>query len=87
MIGIIALPAIFGTVIALLILMPMPQAFAYGHIAGALFWIPAAVGTLLSRELPTDGAPKLELGWIDIALLLAMILLVRLMVNGITFTP
>jgi hypothetical protein len=86
-IGMIALPAIFGTAIALLIFLPMPSAFAYGRIAESSFWIAAAVGTLVSRKHPPDSKRKLELGWADIALLLAAALPVRLMVSGITFTP
>ena len=87
MIGMIALPAIFGTAIVFLIFLPMPSAFAYARIAESSFWIPAAVGTLVSRKHPTDNRRRLDVGWADIALLLAATLLVRLMVHGIAFAP
>jgi len=87
MIGMVALPAILGTATVLLIFLPMPSAFAYARIAESLFWIAAAVGILVSRKHPTDSGQRLDLGWADIALLLAVALLVRLMVDGITFVP
>jgi hypothetical protein len=66
-----------GTAIVLLIFLPMPSAFAYARIAESSFWIPAAVGTLVSRKYPTDSRRRLDVGWVDIALLLAAALLVR----------
>ena len=87
MIGMVALPAILGTVIVLLLFLPLPPAFAYARVAESLFWIAAAVGTLVSRKRPTENRRKLELGWGDIALLLAAVLLVRLMAGGISFAP
>lgn len=77
-IGMVVLPAVLGTAIALLIFLPMPSAFAYARIAESSFWIAAAVGTLVSRKHPTDSKRRLDVGWADIALLLAAALLVRL---------
>ena len=87
MIGMVALPAIIGTVVVLLIFLPLPSAFAYARIAESSFWIAAAVGTLVSRKLPTHSQPRLNLGWADIALLLTAALLVRLLAGGITLSP
>ncbi|HJP95438.1 MAG TPA: hypothetical protein VJ875_26050, partial [Pyrinomonadaceae bacterium] len=87
MIGMVALPAILGTATVLLIFLPMPSALAYARIAESSFWIPAAVGTVVSRKHPTDSRRKLNLHWPDIVLLLAATLLVRLMTTGITFAP
>ena len=87
MIGMVALPAILGTATVLLIFLPMPSAFAYARTAESLFWIAAAVGTLVSRKNTRDNGRRLDLGWADLALLLAVALLVRLMVDGITFGP
>jgi hypothetical protein len=86
-IGMIALPAIFGTAIVLIILLPLPTAFAYGRIVESLFWIFAAVGTMVSRKHPSDSKLDLALEWTDIAVLLIAALVVRLMVGGITFAP
>jgi len=86
-IAMVAIPAILGMVIALLISLPMPSNFVYGRIAESSFWIAAAVGILVSRKQPADSRRKLELGWADIALLLIAVLLVRLLVGGISFVP
>jgi len=85
MIGIVVAPAILGTGIALLVSLPMPSAFVVGRIIESSFWFPAAVGILVSRKQPTENRRNLELGWADVALLLATALVVRLMVNGIAF--
>ena len=87
LIGMIALPAILGPAIVLLISLPMPSAFAYARIAESSFWIAAAVGMLVNRKHPTVTERRLEVGWADIALLLAAALLIRPMVGGITFAP
>ena len=87
MVGIIAIPAILGTAILVLLFLPLPSAFAYGRIAESLFWIPAAVGTLVSRKRPTENERNLQLGWTDVALLLATAFVVRILVGGITFVP
>lgn len=83
--GMVALPAIVGTAIVLLISLPMPISFASARIGESSFWIAAAVGTWVSRKRPTDNRRNLALGWSDIALLLVVALLVRLMIGGISF--
>jgi hypothetical protein len=52
-----------------------------------LFWIPAAVGTLVSRKHPKENSRNRALGWADIVLFLVAALVVRLMVGGISFAP
>jgi len=86
-IGIVALPVLLGTAITLLISLPLPSVFIFSRISESLFWIPAAVGTLISRKQPSTNRRALELGWPDFALLLVVTLVVRLMVHGIAFTP
>jgi hypothetical protein len=86
-IGMIALPAILGTAIVLIILLPMPMALAYGRILESSFWICAAVGTMVSRKDSVESKRDLALGWADIGLLLIAALVVRLMVGGITLAP
>ena len=87
MIGMVAVPAVIGTAIVLVIFLPLPYNFAYARIAESSFWIAAAAGTLLSRKCQTLSRRTLDLGWADIALLLVAALLVRLMASGITFRP
>ena len=87
MIGMVAVPAVIGTAIVLVIFLPLPSNFAYARIAESSFWIAAAVGMLVSRKRQTFNRRTLDLGWADIALLLVAALLVRLMASGITFRP
>ena len=87
MIGMVAVPAVIGTAIVLVIFLPLPSRFAYARIAESAFWIAAAIGTLVSRKRQPLSRRTLDLGWADIALLLAAALLVRLVASGITFSP
>jgi hypothetical protein len=87
MIGMIALPAILGTAIVLVVFMPMPVGFAYARIAESSFWIFAAAGTLVSRRRAEESRRKLPASWADIALLAVATLAVRLTVGGISFAP
>ena len=86
-IGMIVLPAIVGTGVVVLILLPMPVALAQARIAESTFWIFAAVGTMVSRKRSAESKRNLHLGWEDIALLLLVTLVVRLTARGITFAP
>ncbi len=85
--GMVVMPAIVGTALALLIFLPFPPGWVSARIGESAFWIFAAVGTFISRKQPADSSRDLALGWPDIALLLAAILAVRLMAFGIAFTP
>ncbi len=87
MVGVIALPAIVGTAIVVLVYLPMPPAFAIARITESSFWIFAAVGTLTSRKPPAESSRNLGLGWADFPVLLAAVFVVRLMVGGIAFVP
>ena len=61
-VGLIALPAIVGTAIAILIFLPMSSAFATGRAAEPMFWIAGAVGTLISRKTTSDEQSRSLLG-------------------------
>jgi hypothetical protein len=84
--GVIIIPVVVGTLVALLIFLPMSSTFAFGRLAESSFWIFAAVGTLFSRK-QFAGALRSGLSWGDVALLLFAVLVVRLTVNGIAFVP
>lgn len=83
MVGMIALPAIVGTAIAILIFLPMSSAFAVARIGESTFWIFAAVGTLISWKRPAESSRGLGWGWTDIVILLVAVLVVRVMAGGI----
>jgi hypothetical protein len=87
MLGMIVLPAIVGTALALLIFLPFPPGWIPARIGESAFWIFAAIGTFVSRKRSADSSRDFGLGWPDLALLLAAVLAVRLMAVGIAFTP
>jgi hypothetical protein len=86
-IGTIAIPAVAGTAILLLIFLPMPSTYAYGRIAESLFWIPAVIGALTNQKDDMTTQRKLQLAWWDVVIFLLAAALVRLMAQGITFQP
>jgi hypothetical protein len=87
MIGVVALPVIFGTVLVVLIYLPMPSGLAVSRMAESSFWIFGAVGALIGRKHPEESNRNLGLGWADFAVLLVAVFVVRLMVGGISFVP
>jgi hypothetical protein len=87
MLGMIVLPVIVGTALALLIFLPFPPGWISARVGESAFWIFAAIGTFASRKQPADRSRDLHLGWPDLALFLAAVLVVRLMAVGIALTP
>jgi hypothetical protein len=87
MVGVIALPAIVGTALAILIFLPMPAPFAVARAGESMFWIFAAVGTLISRNQPAESSRGLGCGWMDLVILFGAILVVREMAGEISFAP
>lgn len=86
-IGMIAIPAVVGTAILLLLFLPMPSTYAYGRIAESLFWIPAVIGALIKQKGHLTKQRKLQLTWWDVVLFLLAAAVVRLMAHGITYQP
>ena len=86
MIGVIVVPVILGTALAILVFLPMPSQFVVGRIGESAFWIFAAVGTLLSRKRSQSIVSR-SLSWVDLAILLLAVGAVRLLVGGIAFVP
>jgi len=87
MTGMIVVPVVVGTLLALLIFMPMPLEWVLARIGESAFWIFAALGTFVSRKQPAESSPDLGLHWPDIALLLTAVVVARIMAIGITSTP
>src|SRR6185369_8210516 len=80
LIGMIAIPVIAGTALALLVYLPMPFQFAVGRIGESFFWIFAIVGILLKRKHGSEtnhrqhgNRQTLSLSWADVAILLVAI--------------
>jgi hypothetical protein len=82
----IALPALLGTAVVILVNQPMPTPFLWARLGESAFWLPAVVGGWfqVSRS-PEPG--RFELGWTDAAAAVLVFLVVRLMVTGIRFSP
>jgi hypothetical protein len=87
MIGVIAIPAIVGTALCLLIYLPMPLDFATARVAESAFWIFGAIGALINRKQPAENRRNFGVSWADFATLLAAAGVIRLMVVGIAFEP
>ena len=86
MISAVAIPAVCGTALVMLVNLPMPPASVTARLAEAGFWLFAVAGALTVKG-DSPGEPKpAGLRWPATALLLA-VLLVRLAVRGIPLTP
>lgn len=80
---IIAVPAIVG--MGIVILVNLPAANATVRVTEASFWIFGAIGALVSGPAQTRGADPPR--WADAVALLLVILIVRALVRGIPFVP
>jgi len=87
MLGIVALPVVLGMATVILVNQPMPGASVSARVAEASFWVFAAIGALATARSGPDRHEGLALHWVDGAVLLLVILVVRLMVRGIPFVP
>src|SRR5262245_46834419 len=94
LVAMIVVPVIAGTVLALLIYLPMPFEFAVGRFGESAFWVLAPVGILLPRKRaresnppPPDNSQNLRLSWDDVAILLVAIGIVRVIATGVIHVP
>ncbi|HEV2853334.1 MAG TPA: hypothetical protein VHC97_11075 [Thermoanaerobaculia bacterium] len=85
--GIVALPALIGTALVILVNQPMRGGFLGARAAEASFWIFAAAGALVKWRNPRDGSGSSPWRWPDVALFLLAVLIVRVMARGIPFVP
>jgi len=86
-VGMILLPVAIGTLLALIIFLPMSPDRVVSRLGESAFWIFAAVGTFVSRKQPADSGRDLRLGWPDVAFLLIAVLAVRLIADGVDLVP
>lgn len=87
MLCIVALPALLGTVAIVLVNQPMAWTRASVRFVEAGFWLFAALGALAARRPSQNEADQLRVRWVDVAVLLFAVSIVRVMVPGIAFTP
>src|SRR6185369_9110820 len=86
-VGMILLPVAIGTLLALLIFLPMSPDRVVSRLGESAFWIFAAIGTFVSRKQSADSNRDLRLGWPDLCFLASAILAVRLTAGGIELAP
>jgi len=81
----VVIPVVAGTAIITLSFIPIPSALVFGRFAEASFWVFAAVGVLMGRRTPSGTSQTLQLSWVDMAMLAAAVIAVRIMAGGIAF--
>jgi hypothetical protein len=82
----VAVSAALGMLIVMLANWPMPAPSVTARLAEASFWLFAVAGAVTARRgtaIDVAGRPH----WIDAAVLVAAIVIVRVMKSGIAFTP
>ena len=85
--GVIVLPVVLGTAVVILVNQPMPSAFVSARAGEASVWIFAVIGAVFGRDQAGHARANLESRWMDGAALLLAILVVRVLVRGVPFTP
>jgi hypothetical protein len=85
-VGVVALPVVVGMAVVLVANQPMPPTFAAARIGEASLWVFAAVGALAAGHRQIRNV-NLQVRWLDCAVILLALLVVRLLVGGVSFTP
>lgn len=86
-IGTVALPALVGTALVILVNQPLPASFVAARVGEGSVWVVAAVGALTGRDDPASSDTGLQLRWADCAVAIVVVLLVRFMAQGISLIP
>jgi hypothetical protein len=76
-------PAVAGTLLILLLYWPLPRFFVGSTLAGAVFWIPAAVGAALGVNRPRPARVLAAFTPADAVVALAAIAMIRIFATGI----
>lgn len=85
---VIVVPAIFGTLLVILAFLPMPTAFVLSWITTSVFWVFAAIGVFVAARRNGGGEQsRLPAERSDYIVAAGVLLLVRVLVNGIAFSP
>ena len=84
----ILVPWLLGTILSILIFLPLPPNFIQGIISGSLFWLAALIGAFRDKRPEISKTINLSfVNWIDVCFFIFSILIVRLLVTGIRFIP
>lgn len=87
MAGMVVVPALLGTMLVILANQPMPWTSVTARFAEAAFWVFAAFGALTSTRRSQGSRGTLAVRWVDVAVVLLAVVMIRLMIRGIAFTP
>ena len=87
LLGVVALPSLVGMAIVVLINQPTPMgpSFVTARVGEGAFWLFAALGLLITQQR-RDVRP-LRLYWMDSALAILVLLVVKVMARGIPLMP
>ena len=83
----VVLPVALGTLLVVLVYLPMPARFAAATISSSSFWIFAALGTFLAPPTNDAEVRRLTPIWTDLAITVGAVIVVRLLVPGFRFVP
>ena len=85
--ALVALPVTVGTVLVVVTCLPLQGNFILGMVMTSAFWVFAAIGIYVNADRPREGARQAAMHWSDGVIAIAAILIIRVMVQGIPFTP
>ena len=84
----IVLPWILGTALTIIVYLPMSASSMSNRISESIFWSFTLVGALRSKNvIIANNRTYSPVNWADIGLGFSLIIIVRLMANGINFIP
>jgi hypothetical protein len=88
-VAMVAVPALVGMALVVLVNLPTPRpaSFVTARAGEASVWIFALIGSLFGRQRSPASSNGLRLRWMDLAAVVVVIVLVRVMARGIAFTP
>ena len=83
-VGLIAVPAVIGTALVIVINQPTPMgsSFVSARAAEGSFWFFAVIGMLVGRHRPTADGRFLRFRWIDGAIALVLVVALRMMARA-----
>jgi hypothetical protein len=84
----IVLPVIFGTLLTIIVYMPLPQNSISNRIIESFFWLFTLVGAIRHKKIDNSTVYSLsKIDWADIAITVGTVITIRIMSLGISFTP
>lgn len=76
-------PAVAGTLLIVLLYWPLPPSMVLSTLSGAGFWLPAIVGAAFGFARPQPPRKLAAFTWLDAAVTVAAIVMIRVFAGGI----